>query len=417
MLFKEKEIFNFNNIFGGILTALRVMTDLLQKDILNRYNKIQAAMQSQGVDVCIICSATNLFYTLGKVVNGYLVIFSQGDPILFQRRPVIDEIENKQYLIRKPEDIPAKIEALDRKIEGRVALEMDTLSVNDYSRLMKAFELSETVNANTLIRAVRTIKTDYEIALMRKSSTLHTQLYEMIPSLYKEGMSDYDIEIAIEYEARKLGSLGLFRIFGTSMEIFAGSVLAGENALTPSPYDFAMGGAGTNESMPVGANNKTMEQGQTLMVDVGGNFTGYMSDMTRVFAIGELKSDLAKKAHATAIEIENMVMQEAKPGVLAKELYEKAMEIVAESEVQDYFMGYKQKAAFIGHGVGIEINEQPVFSARSRDVLEEGMTFALEPKFTIPGVGAVGVENTFLVTAEGIERLTDMPNEIVILRG
>ncbi len=417
MLFKEKEIFNFNNIFGGILTALRGMTDLLQRDILNRYKKIQATMQSQGVDICVICSATNLFYTLGKVVNGYLVFFAKGDPVLFQRRPVIKDIENQQYLIRKPEDIQSKLEELGRKVEGRVALEMDTLSVNEYTRLLKAFGLSETVNANTLLRTVRSVKTDYEIELMRKSGILHTQLYAMIPSLYKKGMSDYDIEIAVEYEARKLGSLGLFRIFGTSMEIFAGSVLAGENALAPSPYDFAMGGAGMNESMPVGANNETLNQGQTLMVDIGGNFTGYMSDMTRVFAIGELNSDLAKKAHQTAIEIEEMVEQNAKPGVLAKDLYDKAMDIVAEVGLQDYFMGYEQKAAFIGHGVGIEINEQPVFSARSRDVLEEGMTFALEPKFTIPKVGAVGVENTFLVTAEGVEKLTDMPNEIVILRG
>ena len=393
------------------------MTDFLRIDILNRYKKIQATMLSQGVDICIVCSATNLFYTLGRVINGYLVIFAQGDPILFQRRPVIEEIESQQYLIRKPEDITTKLESVGRKIEGKVALEMDTLSVNEYLRLTKAFGLSETANANTLLRMVRTIKTDYEIDLMRRSGALHTQLYAKIPSLYKDGMSDYDVEIAIEYEARKLGSLGHFRIFGTSMEIFAGSVLAGQNALAPSPYDFALGGAGTNESMPVGANNEILKEGQTLMVDIGGNFTGYMSDMTRVFSIGELKSDLAKKAHYTAIEIENMFEQEAKPGVLAKELYDKALDIVAGAGLEDYFMGYDQKAAFIGHGVGIEINEQPVFSARSRDVLEKGMTFALEPKFTIPGVGAVGVENTFLVTAEGVEKLTDMPNEIVNLRG
>ncbi len=393
------------------------MTGILREDSSNRYKKIQAAMMSQGIDICVICSAPNLYYTLGKVVNGYLMIFAQGEPMLFQRRPVIKDIENQQYLIRKPEDITAKLETLGRKIEGKVALEMDTLSVNEYMRLTKAFGLTETVNANALLRTVRTIKTDFEIELLRRSATLHTQLYEKIPSLYKKGMSDYDMEIALEYEARKLGSLGHFRIFGTSMEIFAGSVLAGDNALTPSPYDFAMGGSGMNESMPVGANNETLMVGQTLMIDIGGNFTGYMSDMTRVFAIEELKSDLAKKAHQTAIEIEEMVERDAKPGVLAKDLYDKAMAIVAQAGLQDYFMGYDQKAAFIGHGVGIEINEQPVLSARSRDVLEKGMTFALEPKFTIPEVGAVGVENTFLVTAEGVEKLTDMPNEIVILRG
>ena len=117
-----------------------------------------------------------------------------------------------------------------------------------------------------------------------------------------------------------------------------------------------------------------------------------------------------------SLEIEAAVKAKARPGVPAKELYELAIEIVKQNNLEPYFMGHRQQAGFIGHGVGIEINELPVLAPRSRDVLEEGMTFALEPKFVIPGVGAVGVENTFVVRADGLEQLTLCDEEIKELR-
>ena len=77
-------------------------------------------------------------------------------------------------------------------------------------------------------------------------------------------------------------------------------------------------------------------------------------------------------------------------------------------------MGHRQHAGFVGHGVGIEINELPVIAPRSRDILAAGNVIALEPKFVIPGVGAVGIENTYRVTDSGpMERLTDAPEEII----
>ena len=199
------------------------------------------------------------------------------------------------------------------------------------------------------------------------------------------------------------------------MEIFKGSVIAGDNADAPSPYDFAMGGAGTNPSLPVGANGTILKPGMTLMVDMGGNFTGYMTDMTRSFIINKLDNDLALKAHKCSITIEEEIMKVARPGVEAKNLYELAIEIVKAEGLEHYFMGHKQKAGFIGHGVGIEINEVPVLAPKSRDILEENMVFALEPKFVIPGVGAVGNENTFVVRDSGLEKITIFEEGLTVL--
>ena len=96
-------------------------------------------------------------------------------------------------------------------------------------------------------------------------------------------------------------------------------------------------------------------------------------------------------------------------------LYDIAVEIAKEAGFADKFMGTGQQAKFIGHGIGLEINEAPVLAPRMKQPLESGMVFALEPKIVIPGVGPVGIENSWVVTNEGIEKLTNCNEEIIEL--
>ena len=197
------------------------------------------------------------------------------------------------------------------------------------------------------------------------------------------------------------------------MELFMGNILVGDNADSPTPYDFAMGGAGADASLPVGASGEPIVAGKTVMVDACGNFNGYMTDMTRCFRVGEV-SELAMKAHELSISVNRRLAQFG-AGTPAKQLYEEAVKMVEEAGLTDYFMGHKQKAGFVGHGLGIEINEAPVLAPRSRDVLEEGQVVAIEPKFVIPGVGAVGVENTYIVRTDHLECITNASEEMIEL--
>lgn len=139
-----------------------------------------------------------------------------------------------------------------------------------------------------------------------------------------------------------------------------------------------------------------------------------MTDMTRVFSVGKTL-DLAYRAHQVSIDINNHIMDIAKPGISCAELYNISMEMVVKNNMEPYFMGTKQQAKFVGHGVGLEINEPPVLTPRSKELLEPNIVFALEPKFVIPEVGAVGIENTYLVTNDGIEKLTILEEQIIEL--
>lgn len=385
----------------------------LSKDLLIRQQRLQSAMQSMNIEGCILTTAVNVFYMTGMVYNGYYYLPIEGQPVHFVKRPEDVSFDNTIY-IRKPEQITDELKNLGNSIPQSVLIETDVISFGECSRLLNTFGLKEAANASTLMRKVRSVKTEFELEQVRLCARKHEAVYKMIPSVYKDGMTDIEFQIEIERLMRLHGSLGLFRSYGENMDIYMGSLLTGENAEAPSPFDFALGGAGTSPILPLGASGQKIKKGNTIMVDMAGNYTPWMTDMTRVFSVGKTL-DLAYRAHQVSIEISNKVMDIAKPGVSCAELYNIAMEAVVKNNLEPYFMGTKQQAKFVGHGVGLEINEPPVLTPRSKELLEPNIVFALEPKFVIPEVGAVGIENTYLVTLDGLEKLTILEEEIIEL--
>ena len=387
---------------------------MLQPELKQRRDKIRVLMAQRGIDAALIACNVNLIYTYGTVVSGYLYLPLESPARLFVKRP--NNITGEHVLpVRKPEQLPELILECGLPLPKKLMLEGDELSFTEYNRLAACFPEAEVVPCgSSLIRQARSIKTVVEIEIFRRSGAAHAKAYEQIPSVYRPGMTDRQLSIEIERLMRLEGCLGIFRVFGQSMEIFMGSLLAGDNAAAPSPYDFALGGEGLDPSLPGGANGSLLQAGQSLMVDMGGNFYGYMGDMSRVFYIGKLP-EKAYAAHQTCLEVQEAIANMAKPGVACEDLYNTAVKMVEEAGFADYFMGVGQKAKFIGHGIGLEINEAPVIAPRMKQELEPGMVFALEPKIVLPGVGPLGIENSWLVTTEGVEKLTVCNEEIIEL--
>lgn len=383
---------------------------MVQPELKERRDRIREYMAKENIDAALISTNVNLLYTFGQVVNGYLYLPLNSPAILFIKKPDM----NGEYIrnIRKPEEIPSMLKDMGLPSATKLMLEGDSIPYSQYMRLAGIFSDAEIVNGTPIIRKARSVKTNYELELFRRSGIAHAKAYEKIPSLYKEGMTDVDFSIEIERSMRKQGCLGLFRIFGESMELFMGSVLTADNACNVSPYDFALGGAGVDPSLPIGANGTLLKQGQSVMVDMGGNFFGYLSDMSRVYSIGKLP-DEAYAAHQTCIKVQEELTKMMGPKVICEDVYQAAIDIVEAAGFADRFMGMGRQAHFIGHGIGLEINEEPVFAPRIRTQLEIGMVFALEPKIVIPGVGAVGIENSWVVTNTGLERLTPAPDGII----
>ena len=386
------------------------------QEVLLRIGRLRGAAVAAGrTGALLIADNAMLYYLTGRVYSGwaFIPVDENVNPVWFVRRPV--ELTGKDVVeVRKPEEIPSRLEALGISLPEAVGLEMDALPYSTITRLQAVFPCAESYTASPIVAAARSVKTPLEISMMERSGVIHTAVYHKIPSLFSPGMTDFELDVAIEHLSRLEGCLGQFRIAGKSMEFFMGNVLTGENADAPSPYDFALGGKGMDPSLPVGASGEEIKPGTTVSVDVNGDYTGYMTDMTRVFSYGDIPSE-AKAAHECSLAIHREFRRMAVPGTKASDIYEMAARLAREAGFERYFMGHRQKAGFCGHGVGIEINETPVIAPRSRDILQAGNAIAMEPKFVIPHVGAVGIENTYIVTPEGARCITNAPEEIIPL--
>lgn len=393
---------------------MELIPSALRHEAALHISRIQENMPD-GCDALLIGSNANIYYASLRYFRGYVYVPRNGNALYMVIRPNSFDTADDVMHIRKPEDIPALLDGMGIPVPRTLALEEDVLTFSDITRLTKAFNPERRINASPVLRAARMVKTPWEIDRMREDGIHQTEAYRRFTKAYQEDMTDLEWQIELERILRLEGCLGYSRVSGQLMEINLGSVISGDNADEPTPYDFAMGGSGADPALPVGADGTTIMPGTTVMVDMNGAFNGYQTDMTRVWRLGEIPEE-AYRAHECSLTILHTLEKTALPGTPVADLYRKAMEIAGQAGLEDRFMGHRQHASFIGHGVGIELNEMPVLTPRSRDILHAGMTIAIEPKFVIPHVGAVGAENTYLVTDSGLESLTPFPEEIISLR-
>ncbi|MDO5665237.1 MAG: Xaa-Pro peptidase family protein [Bacteroidia bacterium] len=389
------------------------MNILIKEEVNQRLAKLQQIIIQSEADACIISTPVNQFYLLNFIFDGYIFVRSEGKPLLFVKRPNGVEGENVIY-IRKPEQIPDFLRQRNISLPKKLMLENDVLSFSTVTRLQTALKMPELMNISSEMRRIRSVKSEYELNQMRECAKIHAKVYEQIPHIYRKEMTDIEFQIELERTMRLAGSEGVFRAFGENMDIFMGSVLAGDNAQSASPFDFALGGQGSSPLLPIGANGTKLTEGTTVMVDMAGNYRPWMSDITRAFAIGVVP-EVAYKAHQVSIDICNTIVATTKAGTPCADIYFLAEEMVRKNNLADYFMGTEQQAKFVGHGVGLEINEPPVLAPRSKDILQIGMAIAVEPKFVLPGIGGVGIENTYIVMDNGLEKITICAEELLVL--
>jgi len=229
-------------------------------------------------------------------------------------------------------------------------------------------------------------------------------------------MTDLELAAELEFAARKQGHQGISRMRGFNSELFYGHIFSGADSAAPAFLDAPLGGIGVNPSIGQGASYKTIKAGQPIIVDFAGAFDGYLVDQTRTLCISGLDDKLVK-AYEDMVRIQDRLKELARPGAIWGEIYDECYGLACELGYKDHFMGNAgAQVSFIGHGIGVEIDEYP-FIARgfSEQVLEEYMTFAFEPKAVYAGLGAVGIENTFWVADDGLKHITFSNEELAVL--
>jgi Xaa-Pro dipeptidase len=317
---------------------------------------------------------------------------------------------------RSPKDITGILAGYGYPQPKRAGMELDVVPVELYQRFAKAFEGCEMVGATHLIRTVRAVKSEYEIAIMKDAALQVDRVYQRAKEVIREGMTDLDLAAELEYCARKQGHQGVVRMRGFNNELFYAQIFSGADSAVPAFLDTPLGGLGVSPAVGQGASYKSIRRGEPIIVDFGSCFDGYLVDQTRVFSIGPLPAQLVR-AYEDMLRVQDKMMMVARPGVAWGDLYDQCYKYACELGYSEVFMGNPgAQVSFIGHGVGTEIDEYPFIARGFKDyLLEENMTFAFEPKAVFAGLGAVGIENTFRLAADGPKHITYSDQSIVIL--
>lgn len=390
-----------------------------KSEIEARQISIQGAMQQSGIDAILIIQRVDLFYFAGTSQNGFLFIPADGEPLLlvkkyFPRAKMESGIQNI-IEIRSIKEIPDRIRDRYGTLPETLGLELDVLPVRDFEFYRNLMLAKKYPDASPLILNARSIKSDWEIARMEETAGMSRKTFEYMRKAIQAGLSEMEFAGMYETYARKLGHGGMLRERSFhSGGAYAWHVLSGKNGGKPGVLDASTSGEGTSPAFPSGAGNKRLEAGEPIMVDLGSILNGYHMDETRMFAIHSMPQE-AEQASRAVIDIHNAVIEKAKPGVTAGELFQYSVDL-AKSMGYDYqYLGPDgYKVNFIGHGIGLELIEPPAIAKSRTDILRPGMTFALEPKMVFLDRFAAGVESVFLVTESGSRLISQVPVDIFI---
>lgn len=389
-------------------------------EIRSRIARLQVLLQDQEVDGALIVQNSDLFYFSGTIQQSHLYVPADGKPLLLTRKSLerakaesaIEDIIE----LSSPKKIPDILKDHGLSMPRKLGMELDVLPVNLFRGYERIFEGPDIADISTAIRLLRAVKSDYEISIITQAADFSDQVAAHVGEIIKPGMTELELAGLAEAHARKLGHQGFIRMRLFGGELFYGHLLCGASAAIPSYLASPTGGSAANPAVAQGAGFARITPNEPVLFDYAFALNGYISDHTRIFALGALEDDLMA-AHDAMLEIQEKIKTAAKPSVKTGDLYDMAIQLATEAGYGDNFMGAESRRInFIGHGVGLELDEFPFLARGQKMPLAENMVIALEPKLIFPGRGAVGIENTHVVTRDGLKQLGRYPDKITLVQ-
>jgi Xaa-Pro dipeptidase len=383
-----------------------------EEEIRGRISRFQSLLRREEVQAAVILQLIDRFYFSGTIQDGILIIPAEGDPRYLCRRSVgraRSETPLDVVPFRSLKEVPLALGSQ----AARIGLELDVIPAALFIRISALVPGTDWQDVGSLVRKVRAIKSDYEISRIRAAGIQVGKVMDTARETLMEGIREVDLASTLEKRARELGHQGILRMRGFNQELFYGHIISGEHSSLMSHLDAPSGGMGVNPSIAQGAGFRSIRKGDPVSVDFVGCVDGYLIDQTRLMVIGDLDEDL-ENGFNKVLAIQDRVVKATRPGAKWSSLYNTAVVAAEELNVAECFMGPPgEQVRFVGHGIGLEVDEYPFLAPRLDHKLETGMIFALEPKIFHPGRGITGIEDTFLVTENGLERLTVTEREII----
>ena len=391
----------------------------IKKELEGRIRALRDTLVAYDADfdTALIVGRVNQYYLTGTMQDSLLVLKKDGSAYLFVKKSFERAKEECPldivYKMSSYRDI-AEIISPDL---GNTYLETDLIPVAMLERLRKYFKMDIIKPIERIILNQRSLKSEQELSIMIHSGEQHRRLLEeIVPALLAEGMSEAQLHGELFNAMMKLRYHGISRFSMFQFEAVAGQIGFGENSVYPTNFDGPGGMRGMSAASPaVGSRERFLKKGDLVFADVGYGEDGYHTDKTQVYSFGAPPDGEIIKIHRACMDVEQRCAELLVPGATPSVIYASIMGNLPEILTHGGFMGYGESVSFLGHGIGLHINEIPVIAKGFDEPLAENMVIALEPKYGIPGVGTVGVEDTYIVRSGYSECVTGGGKDIIVV--
>jgi Xaa-Pro aminopeptidase len=388
-------------------------------EIGNRCQTAGRWLSERGLDAALLVQPVDVFYYSGTRQDAHLLLTDRGVGRLMVRRDLARaaaESPLEACGLDGLSRLPALVaDALGRP-PRRLGLELDVLPVNRFDRYRALFPETETVDVGESILAQRSIKSEWELDLMRRAGRLARDVYGAADEFLAAGRTEIEAAGLMTAKAYAGGHQNMLRTRAFDAEMHSWHVISGLSGCVAGHIDAPFTGFGLSPAFPAGAGHKTIKPDEPILIDFGICLEGYQVDLTRTFCIGRPPEPAADAYRGLEI-IQQTLVERLRPGARGPDLFRAAVDRADELELGDHFLGAPDnRISFVGHGVGLEIAEPPLLARRPDHRLVENQVVALELKMVLPGVGAVGLENSYRIRPGPPELLTPAADGLIRLR-
>ncbi|OMP67699.1 M24 family metallopeptidase [Domibacillus epiphyticus] len=348
--------------------------------------RIRVQLTEDSIDGLFIMSPYNRRYVTGFTGTAGAALVTQNDAVFFTDFRYTEQAAKQavEFTIVKHTKplLQEAMEYAEKLGVNRLGFEKEYMTYQEYELINAQFNGSLKPVAG-IVENLRLIKTDSEIKILKEACDIADTAFKHILDFLQPGVKEIDVANELEFFMRKCGAAS------SSFDIIVAS--------------------GVRSALPHGvATDKIIESGDFVTLDFGAFHKGYASDITRTVAVGEPSSQL-KEIYEIVLEAQMAAVDQIRPGMTGKEADAVTRNIIKAKGYGEAF-GHST-----GHGLGLEVHENPTLSFRNDKPLECGMVVTVEPGIYLPGIGGVRIEDDILLTESGNELLTHSAKELIIL--
>jgi Xaa-Pro aminopeptidase len=385
-------------------------SDIMEK--AKRIELLQRQLAARGIGGALIGYSRNIFYYTGTAQPSYLAVLPEAYTLCvrsgldFALRDIFipeERVKEERRLEKISEFLSTRMEPSG----GRIGVELDILTAEQFLGIRKLFPGCDFVNISPLILDQRKAKAPEEIAQLRKACQAIHAGHEAALASLKDGITELELAAAVENAHRLAGHEGVFFIRQPDFFMSRGPITSGPNLFKISGVVYTVTGVGLSPAVPAGPSQRIIDAGDIVIVDIPTLVNGYHADQTRTYCVGKA----GKEIHSLYDDLRSVadhLIENIRPGTACQAIYRMAVKKAAELGREDQFQhfGGGRRSRLIGHGIGLELNEPPIPSEYDLSPVEEDYVIALDMHMLDARLGVVKLEDMILIKRAGNEILT-----------